>query len=193
MKEFLRLVIVLFAICLAAGGLLAVVNQVTKAPIAEAMRQEKLAALRQVLPPYDNQPDSDTVVIEEDGEEWSFFVGRQDGAYTGAAFEVAAPKGYGGTIRLLVGVNAEGSVQGLAILEQKETPGLGAKIKDDKFRGQFKGLSVSDTKWKVRKDGGDIDEITAATISSRAVVEAVAEGLAVYGRHKASVQSGAAQ
>ena len=105
---------------------------------------------------------------------------------------MASPKGYGGTIRLLVGVNAAGTVQGLAVLEQKETPGLGAKIKDDGFRGQFKGLRIIDTRWKVRKDGGDVDEITAATISSRAVVEAVARGLDVYRRHEATIQQGAA-
>ena len=192
MKEQLRLVSVLSVICLAAGGLLAVVNQVTLGPIAAAMRQEKLDAIEQVLPPYDNQPDSDMLVIEEDDTQWTFFVGRKDGAYVGAAFEVASPKGYGGTIRLLVGVNAAGTVQGLAVLEQKETPGLGAKIKDDGFRGQFKGLRIIDTRWKVRKDGGDVDEITAATISSRAVVEAVARGLDVYRRHEATIQQGAA-
>ena len=125
MKEQLRLVIVLSVICLAAGGLLAVVSQVTQEPIAEAMRQEKLAAIEQVLPPYDNQPDSDTVVIEDGGTQWTFFVGRKARDYVGAAFEISTPKGYGGTIRLLVGVNAAGTVQGLAVLEQKETPRAG--------------------------------------------------------------------
>ena len=190
MKSLLSLVLVLGAICLVAGALLAFVNQVTERPIAEAMRREKLAAIEQVLPAHDNQPDTDLVTLEDGGKTWTFFVGRKGGRYVGAAFEVTSSKGYGGTIRLMVGVNADGTMEGLAVLEQKETPGLGAKIQDPGFRDGFRGRSLTNTNWKVRKDGGDIDAITAATISSRAVTDAVAEGIEVYLRHETAIRTG---
>ena len=121
------------------------------------------------------------------GAPWTFYVGLQDGQFVGAAFESVSPKGYGGDVGIMVGVNADGQVQGIEILVQKETPGLGAKMADDAFKSQFSGRSIAETRWAVDKDQGDIDSITAATISSRAVVEAVHAGLQVYTTHQARI------
>lgn len=180
MKEYLRLVVVLFVICVVAGVLLATVNMITQRPIREAARMEKLAAIEKVLPEHDNQPDSDTVEIRHDGETWTFHIARKAGEFAGAAFEASSPEGYGGAIAIMVGVNTEHKIQAIEILQQKETPGLGAKIGDSSFKDRIAGRVLEDTRWAVRKDGGDIDQITAATVSSRAVVDAVKRGIDVY-------------
>ncbi|MBL7076975.1 MAG: RnfABCDGE type electron transport complex subunit G [Kiritimatiellae bacterium] len=180
MMESLRLVVVLTIICSVAGALLAVVHDVTADPIASAGTKEKGDAIMQVLPPCDNNPGEDLVKVDADGTAWTFYVARKEGRFAGAAFESVSAQGYGGDIAIMVGVNAEGTVQGVQVLAHKETPGLGAWISGDKFRGQFAGRSIADTKWAVTKDGGNIDQITAATISSRAVTEAVKAGLDIF-------------
>ena len=87
----------------------------------------------------------------------------------------------------MVGINAEDNVQAIAIVAQSETPGLGARMVEPAFKDQFKNKNISRTKWAVKKDQGDIDQITAATISSRAVVDAVKSGLDIFKEHKAKI------
>ncbi|MFC1452354.1 RnfABCDGE type electron transport complex subunit G [Verrucomicrobiota bacterium] len=187
MKESAKLVIALAAICLAAGALLGWVNSLTAGPIEETERRVKMAAIRKVLPPCSNSPDADTLVVEEDGKKWTFHVARSENGFAGAAFETASAAGYGGGISVMVGVNAEGAVHAVEILRHKETPGLGAKIIEPAFTGQFAGKDTRETTWAVKKDGGEIDAVTAATISSRAVVEAVKAGLDAYIKHEAQI------
>jgi electron transport complex protein RnfG len=179
MMESLKLVLVLTVICTVAGALLAVVHDVTADPIAAATLKEKNDAIMQVLPSCDNNPGEDIVTVDADGETWTFYVARQAGTFVGAAFEAVSSQGYGGDIVIMVGVNAEGSAQAIEVLAHKETPGLGAWISGEAFGAQFAGRSIAETKWAVAKDGGDIDQITAATISSRAVTQAVKAGLDV--------------
>ena len=83
----------------------------------------------------------------------------------------------------MVGFTGDGKLNGIDVLSQKETPGLGAKVDTEAFTRQFRGLSLADTKWAVDKDGGDIDGITAATISSRAVVDAIQKAIDLMGAH----------
>ena len=173
MKETLRLVLTLSIICLVAGALLAAVDTMTREPIAEANRGKKLAALQNVLPNYDNSPDANVVTVEHAGRSWIFQVALKDNTFVGAAVETTSPAGYGGDISIMLGINAENQTQAIAILGQKETPGLGAHIESDDFKGLFAKKDLATTQWAVAKDGGEIDEITAATISSRAVTEAV--------------------
>lgn len=180
----LKMMFVLTLICVLAGGLLAMVNNVTKEPIAQALRDEKLEAMKNVLPEYDNDPMSCTDVVIEDGKKWEFYVARKDGKFIGAAFEASSDQGYSGTIRILVGIRPDNTVQGLEILQHAETPGLGARVTEISFRDQFKGRNIDKTNWKVKKDGGDIDAITGATISPRTVLEALRAGLKVYARNK---------
>ena len=188
MKDTIKLVITLVIICVIAGSLLAVVNDLTQEPIANALKKEKLAALMAVLPPCDNTPDSDTVEIEQDGQTWTFFIARKAGQYVGAAFQTRSSKGYGGDIAIMVGLKADGSISAIEILQQKETPGLGAKIAKPAFRKLFAGRSIATTRWKVKKDGGDIDQITAATISSRAVVGAIKSGIEIYSMNESQIR-----
>jgi electron transport complex protein RnfG len=180
MMESLKLVVVLTIICSVAGALLAVVHDVTAEPIAAAALKEKSDAIMQVLPACDNDPGEDVVTVDAGGKTWTFYVARKEGRFVGAAFETVSAAGYGGDIVIMAGASAEGTVQAIEVLAHKETPGLGAWISGEVFRGQFAGRSIADTRWAVAKDGGDIDQITAATISSRAVTEAVKAGLDVF-------------
>lgn len=188
MKELARLVLTLTVICVLSGLLLGWVHGLTEEPINAALREERLAAVWQVIPPFDNSPDEDAVTVTEDGREWTFYVGRKEGRFSGTAVESFSDKGYGGTITVMVGITADGHLQGIQILQQQETPGLGARIQEADFKDQFSGKSITETRWAVRKDQGDVDQITAATISSRAVVDAVQRGIKVYQEHKAEIQ-----
>jgi electron transport complex protein RnfG len=185
MKESLRLVLVLTVICLLAGVVLAAVYDLTRGPIEQAKREEKLAALEQVLPSYDNDPYENKCVISADGVEFVFFVARKDSKFVGAAFEASAP-GYGDAVTVMVGINAANEIHAVVVLEApKETPGLGANVKESKFLDQFSGNSAKQRDWcSVRQDGGEIDAVTSATISSRAVTAAVTSGLEIFLQHR---------
>ena len=190
MKNLIRMVLTLTVICAGAGALLAWVNEKTAGPIEETERAVKLDAIKKVLPACDNDPGADVIELTHAEADWTFHVARQGATFVGAAFEVSSMKGYGGLIRVMVGVTADGKLNAIKILEQKETPGLGAKIESDEFRGQFAGRSIADTNWAVKKDKGDVVEITAATISSRAVTEAIKQGLDVFVANQPVIAAG---
>ncbi|PLX42287.1 MAG: electron transporter RnfG [Deltaproteobacteria bacterium] len=183
MKDIARMVIVLAIVCLAAALGLSKIYGMTKAPIAEAMRQEKLSAIKAVLPAYENQPDVDAA--QSGGV--TYYIGISGGSVTGVAFEVSSMQGYSGLITAMVGVNPAGEVTGVRILSHAETPGLGAKFADEGYLAMFIGKNLEGTNWAVRKDGGDFDQITGATISPRALVSAVKAGLEGFNTAKSSL------
>jgi electron transport complex protein RnfG len=193
LKEVAKLVFVLTTICFVAALALSQVYEVTKEPIAYQKRLEVLRAIRAVLPEIDNEPDQDTVHLRLDStnrgesKEVTFFRGRLNGELTGVAFVAQSHEGYGGNIEIMLGVDPQGTILGVEILSHLETPGLGSKITEKPFRRQFIGRRLEDTKWAVRKDGGDIDQITGATISPRAVVKAVEQGLEIYQQNQAKI------
>ncbi|MDO3378152.1 RnfABCDGE type electron transport complex subunit G [Geoalkalibacter halelectricus] len=186
MKELFRLALVLTLITAGAGLVLSMAEQLTREPIAEQRRQETLRALRTVLPQFDNQPDQDSLTLEVGYDrrgnplERTVYRGRFEGEFSGAAFVMIAPDGYSGNIEVMVGITPAGAVSGIAILHHAETPGLGDKIEDDWFRGQFTGQTRDSVRWAVKKDGGDFDQLTGATISARAVVGAVLQGVEFF-------------
>lgn len=190
MRETLRLALVLTLIAAGAGLILAQVEKVTREPIAEQRRLEMVRALQAVLPPFDNSPDAETRVLQVGTDKKgqpvarTFFLGRKQGDLTGIAFKVTAPDGYSGNIDIMVGMEPEGHLTGIEILSHAETPGLGAKIVEPEFKNQFKGKGLDNADWRVKKDGGDFDQITGATISPRAVVKAIRSGLEFYRQHQ---------
>ena len=196
MREIGRLVVVLTAICFVAAFALSQVFELTKEPIAYQKRLEVLRAIRAVLPDIDNEPDQDVVRIQVDSteqdesDEVAFYRGRLNGELTGVAFVVDSREGYGGTIEIMLGVDPQGTILGIEILSHLETPGLGSKITGESFTQQFAGRSLENTKWSVSKDGGDIDQITGATISPRAVVKAIHEGLEIYKKSQTRISEG---
>lgn len=193
MNATLRLALVLTLITALAGLILSVVEAVTRAPIAEQRRLETVRALKAVLPELDNQPDADTVVLKVGTDKKgntvnrTFYRGRKGADLTGIAFKVVAPEGYSGNIEIMVGVTPEQQVSGIAVLSHSETPGLGAKIVEPQFKDQFKGKGLDNADWRVKKDGGQFDQITGATISPRAVVKAVKTGLEYLRDHQKQV------
>lgn len=184
-----RLIIVLTAICLVAAVALARVYDITKGPIAEQERLRTVNALKAVLPAFNNDIDRDAVEVVVGKDKKSkdikikFYKGKMDDARIGTAFQVIAPDGYAGDIAILIGVTPEGKISGIEIISHKETPGLGNKIIKKEWRNQFKGGSLEDgPRLAVKKDGGEIDQFSGATISPRAVVNAVKRGLEFFNR-----------
>lgn len=196
MKEIVRLALILTLIAGGSGLILSLVEGMTRAPIAEQRRQETLKALKAVLPPADNAPDADTVTLivgqDKKGKDLTrqFFRGRQGETLSGVAFRVIAPDGYSGNIEVMVGVSAGGEISGIAILNHAETPGLGSLIEKAWFKDQFKGKSLDNIDWRVKKDGGGFDQITGATISPRAIVKAVKSGLEFFRDHQQEIVAG---
>jgi electron transport complex protein RnfG len=193
MKDISRLAIVLTIIAAGAGLILSLVEGVTREPIAEQRRQQTLKALKAVLPPIDNSPDADTVSLvtgkDKKGRDLSrtFYRGRQQSELAGVAFKVVAPDGYSGNIEIMVGITPEGTVTGIEILTHAETPGLGSKIVEPWFKALVPGKNLDHADWRVKTDGGVFDQITGATISPRAVVGAVRQGLEFYRQHRQEI------
>ena len=188
MKEIAKLIGVLTLISAIAGLLLAFTNNRTAEPIAQAHKAEVLRALAEVLPPFDNQPNENLFTVEEQGQHWTFFVARQNGSFAGAAVETTSRKGYGGLIKIMVGLNPDNSLRRFKILQQQETPGLGTKITTAAFQSQFENLPFAPETWRLKKEGGEIQAITGATISSRAVTEAIRTAADVFARHAEEIR-----
>lgn len=172
-----NMVLSLGVICLVSSGLLAGVYALTKAPIEAAAEAKTNNAIRQVLPEFDGAPELKT--IEADGGTISYYAASKGGEVIGYAVTASA-SGFSGPVSLMVGITADGIIYNTSVLSQSETPGLGAKCTEPAFADQFKNLNPAATKLAVKKDGGDIDAITASTITSRAYVAAVNNALAIY-------------
>ena len=171
--------ICLFAICAVCSSLLAGVYALTKEPIDAAAKAKNEAAIMEVLPPS-------AVTIEEErtvdfeGASYAYNLAYDEqGNTVGCAINVA-PVGFGGSIAIKVGFDVNGVIWNTKVLSQAETPGLGAKCVEPAFSDQFKGFDPSQKKLSVKKDGGDVDAITASTITSRAYAQGVALASQVF-------------
>lgn len=184
MKESpFKMVIVLTVITTIAALILAVVYSGTKDKIAEAYRQDFLKGLKVVLPGFDNEPDREFKTA--DGRK--IYIGKKNGQVFGYAVQSSSPKGYAGEIGILVGVDTNGKILGVEILKHAETPGLGSRIEGKEWKDSFLGMDI-DSKISVKKDGGDIDSFSGATISPRAVCEAVRSALEFLSKNNGGAQ-----
>lgn len=188
-----NMLLVLTGVTVLTVALLAYVNELTKEPIAKANAKILNEALKKVLPEFTNNPvaDSDTLFSEKDGKKEVNFIiypAKQGEKQVGAAVE-AKTLGFGGEMVILVGFDAEGTIYNYALLSHAETPGLGSKA--DRWFGAYDpskgegaishkettksilGMNPGETPLKVNKDGGQVDAITASTITSRAFLNAV--------------------
>lgn len=186
MPHFLKMGVTLMIVGLIGSTLLAVVDNLTRAPIAESKRQELLNALSQVLPKgFDNAPEKDLILladkrINRQAKPVEFYRARKGGTNMAAAFKVTAPDGYSGNIDILVGVTAGGTIVGIQIVSHLETPGLGDKVVKTDWPKAFAGKTLKNAKWGVKKDGGEFDQFAGATITPRAIVGAVKRGLEYF-------------
>ena len=169
-----------------ASALLAGGYVLTKEPIEKALQEKKDAAIKEVLPKGDIEIGK-AVEVKLDGYEDAFVVypAKKGGNFIGCAIETYDNNGYGGKVRSMVGLDADGKVINYSILEANETPGLGAKVSDwFKTKGDIRGKEPASEDFKVKKDGGEIDAITAATITSRAFLASVKSAYQAFIRYK---------
>lgn len=178
--------LVLGGFSLAATLLLAIANGMTKEPIEQSALEDLRHSLEQVIPAsiHDNNPAADTMQLKLDGKNLLVYRARKAGHVTGVAFETAR-KGYSGDIRLLLGIDATGKLLGVRVLQHTETPGLGDKIEVTRsdWITRFTGKSLGDppeAQWAVKKDGGPFDQFAGATITPRAVVTSIRDGLRLF-------------
>ena len=180
-------------------GLIAVTQQSTAERIAEEKRRVQMSALTQILPEdqHDNDLLNDTFMVSNN-ELLSLpgpteaYRGREDGEVVAVILPVVAPDGYSGRIDLLVGIRANGEVAGVRVVSHRETPGLGDKVELAKSDWilEFNGTSLTmpaPENWAVRKDGGAFDQFVGATITPRAVVQAVYRALQYFEENRATL------
>jgi electron transport complex protein RnfG len=174
-SSFLNLVVTLGVITLVAGLSLGYVFQWTKKPIAKAQMDKQLRAIEAVVKGYDNNPvlEKFKAVTPNGKDSLEMFPAKRKGELIGMAVKTKSSKGYSGDIWIMVGFTMQGNIQNIVVIEHKETPGLGSKLTDPKFLNQFLEKNPGQLNLKVKKDGGTVDAISGATISSRAFSEAV--------------------
>jgi electron transport complex protein RnfG len=214
-----NMILTLVIITLVAGASLGYIYKLTEVPIAAAKEQKQQEAIRLVLPDYDNNPAQEMYKIPgPDGDSLKVFPAKKDGINVGVAIESVSHEGFGGDVKIMVGILPDGTIYNYEVLEHKETPGLGTKmttwfkasgeeeksqdsgntffdwlfgIKSESTGGttSIVGINPRETELKVSADGGDIDAITAATISSRAFLDAVRKAWNAYNTNTDSYSS----
>ena len=207
------MLLILTGVTAISVALLAYVNELTKGPIAEANAKTLNKALKQVLPEFTNNPvgESDTIFSEKDGKKVVDFIvypAKKGEEWVGSAVESKA-MGFGGELKVLVGFDAKGKIYNYSLLAHTETPGLGSKA--DKWFGAYDatkgekavthemskksiiGMSPGEGELKVSKDGGQVDAITASTITSRAFLNAINKAYEAYKTGEVDTVSGASQ
>ena len=180
----INMFVALFVICIVSGGVLGVVYNATKEPIAAAETAKKTEAIKNVLPEFNELKETMVMSALEDVEIPFYLAYDADNNFIGAAVETFTNKGFSGNISLMVGILADGTLKNISVLQHAETPGLGSKMTEPTFKDQFNGKKADSFNIKVKKDGGDVDAITAATISSRAFCDAVNRALLTFENNK---------
>ena len=177
-STLINMVLALLIITVIAGGSLGMVYKVTKEPIAMAKLAKQQKAIEEVVPGFDNNPTDEMYQLtSKEGYVLSVFPCKKGDELLGVAISTKTDKGFSGEIKIMAGLKPDGTILNYSVLEHKETPGLGSKM-NDWFRGSVASQSIinrdpANAKMTVKKDGGDIDAITAATISSRAFLDAI--------------------
>ncbi|MCD4832748.1 MAG: RnfABCDGE type electron transport complex subunit G [Bacteroidales bacterium] len=181
-STFLSMVLTLFMVTFIASAALGYLYEVTKGPIAESKLAKQNNAIMQVVPEFDNEPGKEVYSMDVDGGTLEFFPAKKNGELVGTAVSTFTNNGFSGNFEIMVGFLSDGTIHNISVLEHKETPGLGDKMQKSKsnWSVQFNGENPADFKLKVTKDGGDVDAITASTISSRAFCDAVDRAYKAY-------------
>ena len=204
----------LLFICLLAAGLLAQMNDMTKEPIADAKALKLEEAIKEVVPEFDNNPVAESYKVATDaGDSLLVYPAKRGDEIVGFAVNSYSDNGFSGNIQVMVGFDTDNAVVNYAVLSHAETPGLGSQMVDwfkpqvhefsliEKLFGfqvekveaksSIIGKNPETTQFKVAKDGGDIDAISASTITSRAFLEAVNKAYAAYTQSENYTSTGA--
>jgi electron transport complex protein RnfG len=197
-RHILTSTILLAAFGIIGAGIVALVFDNTEERIADNIRLHLLKSLNQIMPvdEYDNDILNDTIEIWDasltPGQATVVYRARREDKPVAAIFTSTAPDGYSGAIRLLVGIRSDGALAGVRIVEHHETPGLGDAIDSTRSDWVFgfdgKGIGNPPLEhWKVKRDGGDFDQFTGATVTPRAVVKAVKNTLIYFNENQEEI------
>jgi electron transport complex protein RnfG len=202
----LRSSLLLGLFALVATGLVALIHAGTAEHIAESERAYMLRSLHAVIDPASHNNDlfSDVIVVQTadylgSNHPLPVFRARRDGQPVALAITTFAPDGYVGPIKLLVGIDFNGTLTGVRVLSHQETPGLGDAIDARRsdwifgFNGRSLDNPTGNKGWQVRRDGGDFDQFTGATITPRAIVKAVHQALKFFAQNRNQLFSQPAQ
>jgi electron transport complex protein RnfG len=188
MREMIRLLVVIAVFSAVSGGLLAAIQSGTKERIEyQQLKFVKGPTIQQILEGCSNDPLVDRFKLPDGKEERTFFVGKFNGQANTVALETFG-KGFGGDVGVIVAVNVENDeIVGIGVTTHSETPGVGSRAKTEpSFSAQFKGQPIKEP-FKVKADGGQIDAVSGATVSSRGVCGAVVESAEIYIRLKKNI------
>ncbi len=188
-SNFVNMVVTLFLVTAIASFTLATVYNLTAEPIAQAREAKRQAAISQVVPDF-NQLETQMFLPPGGGDSLEFNFAYKDGEMVGVAINTYTNRGYSGEITAMVGLDPQGTIIDVVHLQHAETPGLGDKIQKDKsdWSDQFIGMDPSVNNIRVKQDNGDIDAITAATITARAYCDAIQRAYDTYKKHFLSEQ-----
>lgn len=198
-STFKNMFLSLSIISLVVAVLLAEVNQITAKPIAAAKALKLENAIKEVVPAFDNNPVEEAYKIPaSDGDSLLVYPAKKGEEIVGFAVNTYSNNGFGGNIQIMVGFDMEDKVVNYAVLSHAETPGLGSKM-DEWFRDISKpnqsiiGRNLSEGNLKVSKDGGQVDAITASTITSRAFLESINRAYGAYKQSGTDADTGATE
>ena len=186
-RTFFKMLAALTVIAVLSAFALSSVYSLTRQPIEKAKDRRQLEAISQVVEEFDNNPYAEkmTIFTPDKKHKLELFPARKNGSINSFAIKSYSDNGFGGRIELIAGFYIDGTVKSFKIIQHNETPGLGSKADEPRFKKQFDGFDPARHKFKVRQDGGEIDGITAATITSRAVIDAIQRAVDAYNNFKA--------
>lgn len=165
----------LVTIAVISSFVLGFVHNMTLDPIQKAKDNHELNAISQVVNDFDNNPFAEKMIIttKDKKHKLAIYPARKNGRLNSVAIKSYTNTGFGGRIEIIAGFNVDGAIKNFKVISSNETPGLGSKVDEIKFKEQLNGFNPRRQILKVRQDGGDVDAVTAATISSRAVLRAI--------------------
>ena len=174
-SSFVNMVVTLFVVTLLASASLGLVYNLTKDSIEIAKETKKNLAIKRVLPEFDNEPGKESYSVKAGSDSLIFYPAKKGEELVGVAVQTYSNEGFGGKIKLMVGLLPDGTINNVSVLEHMETPGLGDKMSKAKsdWSNQFNNKNPENYILKVVKDDGNVDAITASTITSRAYCSAV--------------------
>lgn len=189
-SNFTNMVVTLVLVTGIAATALGFVYDLTKAPIEAAKMKAQTEAIKQVLPEFDKLGESFKTMAETGGDSLEFFPAYKGDELVGTAIKTYTKTGFNGFFSIMAGIDKAGNFSGYSVLEHSETPGLGAKMAfwfnmAEKPNQYVIGKNPTTTKFTVSKDGGDIDAITASTITSRAFLDALNRAYTSYSKNEA--------
>ncbi len=185
-STFKNMFLSLFIIAVVVALLLAQVNQMTAKPIADAKAQKLENAIKEVVPEFDNNPVIEAYqMATPEGDSLTIYPAKKGDKTVGYAINTYSNNGFSGNIQIMVGFDMESKIINYSVLSHAETPGLGSKMGEwfkDRSKPQQSviGRNLSENMLSVSKDGGNVDAITASTITSRAFLEAINRAYAAY-------------